>query len=255
MKALFSLFSTFALLFLVGQLTVSAQEPTRSVTRDTVITKTINGGIVNGKAVSMPHPEYPDAARQNRIGGVVGVEVLIDETGRVIFAEADLNDQRERKNADGTPVEPIPIDPMLREAAEKAAWLAQFSPTTLSGQPVKVRGKLLYDFVVDNSDRPPRVGDISGGLLNSRAISLPKPIYPDAAMAVKADGAVTVKVLVAEDGSVTNAEAISGHPLLRAAAEAAAREAKFLPTLLQGRTVTVGGVVTYNFVLPKNSDQ
>lgn len=217
--------------------------------------KTINGGIINGKAISLPKPVYPDQAREARLGGVAGINVIIDETGSVVFAEADINDQRERKAADGTRLEAVPLDPNLREAAETAALQAKFSPTTLGGQPVRVKGKILYNFVVDNSDQPARVGDINGPLLNGKAIYLPKPAYPEPAKAVKAQGEVTVHVRINEDGTVASATAVSGHPLLRAAAEAAAREAKFSPTLISEQPVNVAGVVTYKFVLPKTEEQ
>jgi protein TonB len=89
---------------------------------------------------------------------------------------------------------------------------------------------------------------ISGGVLNGKATSLPKPPYPPAARAVRAAGAVSVQVLIDENGNVVSASAVSGHPLLRAAAAAAARGAKFSPTQLSGQPVKVSGVITYNFV-------
>lgn len=89
---------------------------------------------------------------------------------------------------------------------------------------------------------------LSGGVLNGKAIMLPKPSYPPAARAVGASGAVSVQVLIDEDGNVVSATAVSGHPLLRAAAVEAARGAKFSPTRLQGIPVKVAGVITYNFV-------
>ena len=89
---------------------------------------------------------------------------------------------------------------------------------------------------------------VSGGVLNGKATSLPKPAYPPAAKAVRAGGAVSVQVLISETGSVISASAVSGHPLLRAAAESAARGAHFSPTLLSGQPVKVSGVITYNFV-------
>lgn len=89
---------------------------------------------------------------------------------------------------------------------------------------------------------------VSGGVLNGKATSLPKPGYPPAAKAVRASGSVSVQVLISESGSVISANAVSGHPLLRAAAEGAARGARFSPTLLSGQPVKVSGVITYNFV-------
>jgi len=89
---------------------------------------------------------------------------------------------------------------------------------------------------------------ISGGVLNGKATSLPKPAYPAAARAVRAGGSVSVQVTISESGSVISANAVSGHPLLRAAAESAARGAHFSPTLLSGQPVKVTGVITYNFI-------
>jgi protein TonB len=65
---------------------------------------------------------------------------------------------------------------------------------------------------------------------------------------VKAEGTVSVKIVIDESGNVISAEAVSGHPLLRAAAVAAAREAQFAPTVYNGSAVKVSGVLTYNFV-------
>ena len=97
--------------------------------------------------------------------------------------------------------------------------------------------------------KPPLPKVISGGVLNGKAISKPQPAYPPIAKAAGASGNVTVQVLVDENGNVVTASAVSGHPLLKASAVAAARQAKFRPTLLSGTPVKVTGVITYNFVL------
>lgn len=94
-------------------------------------------------------------------------------------------------------------------------------------------------------DAPKR---ISGGVLNGKALKLPRPEYPAAARAVQASGAVNVQVTIDEQGNVISASAVSGHPLLRQAAEQAARSAQFAPTLLEGVPVKVTGVIVYNFV-------
>lgn len=94
----------------------------------------------------------------------------------------------------------------------------------------------------------PRTAPISGGVLNGKAISLPKPQYPPIARAAHAAGTVTVQVLIDENGNVVSAKAVNGHPLLQAVAVAAARNAKFSPTKLSGQPVKVTGVIQYNFV-------
>ena len=88
---------------------------------------------------------------------------------------------------------------------------------------------------------------ISGGVVNGKAISLPQPTVPAAAKAVRANGQVSVQILIDESGNVVSANASSGHPLLRGPAEQAARRAKFRPTELSGQPVKVSGVITYNF--------
>lgn len=97
-----------------------------------------------------------------------------------------------------------------------------------------------------SASRVPKM--VSGGILNGKAISLPMPEYPAAARAVRASGAVSVQVLIDEEGNVVSASAVSGHPLLRAAAESAARNSTFSRTLISGQPVKVSGVIVYNFV-------
>lgn len=90
---------------------------------------------------------------------------------------------------------------------------------------------------------------IDGGVLNGKAVSLPAPAYPDIARNARAQGSVEVRVMIDEGGNVIEAQAVSGHPLLRAAAVSAAREARFSPTRLSGEPVKVSGVLTYNFLV------
>ena len=89
---------------------------------------------------------------------------------------------------------------------------------------------------------------IEGGVLNGKALSLPQPAYPALARAAHVSGTVTVQVLIDEQGNVSSAHAIDGHPLLQSVCVAAARAAKFSPTLLEGEPVRVTGVIKYNFI-------
>src|SRR5207245_11365069 len=50
--------------------------------------KTISGGVLNGKAISMPAPEFPVIARAAHASGDVTVQLTIDEAGNVIAAKA-----------------------------------------------------------------------------------------------------------------------------------------------------------------------
>jgi TonB family protein len=112
---------------------------------------------------------------------------------------------------------------------------------------------ILLGFVVVSAQTSPMpVKQISGGVLNGKAVTLAKPAYPAAARAVGAQGAVNVKVMIDEEGNVISAEAVSGHPLLQTAAVQAAQQSKFHPTTLSGQLVKVTGVIVYNFVAPES---
>jgi TonB family protein len=86
------------------------------------------------------------------------------------------------------------------------------------------------------------------GVETGHALKLPQPVYPPLAARAHASGEVQVKVIVDIDGKVIAASAISGHPLLKAAAVIAARSAVFKPMTFEGRPVKVVGVIRYNFV-------
>lgn len=101
-----------------------------------------------------------------------------------------------------------------------------------------------------NPPPPQKITKITMGVINERATSLPKPAYPAAAKAAKASGSVNVEITYDENGNVISAKAVSGHPLLQAAAVEAARLAKFKPTLVSGQPVKVSGVLVYNFSAP-----
>jgi TonB family protein len=96
---------------------------------------------------------------------------------------------------------------------------------------------------------PPKPTPIkSKGVVNGQAKDLPKPEYSAAARQVNAQGKVDVQVTIDESGRVISAHAVSGHPLLRPAAENAAHRARFSPTLLSETAVKVTGVIVYNFI-------
>ena len=94
-------------------------------------TAPVSGGVLNGKAISKPQPPYPAIAKAARASGTVTVQILVDESGRVVSASA------------------VGGHPLLQQAAVSAARQARFSPTLLSGQPVKVSGVITYNFVLN----------------------------------------------------------------------------------------------------------
>ena len=85
-------------------------------------------------------------------------------------------------------------------------------------------------------------------ILKGQALSLPQPAYPPIARAAHVAGTVKVHIIIDTEGIVIAAAAVEGHPLLQPACVAAARHARFSPTLYEGKPVKVTGVINYNFV-------
>jgi TonB family protein len=94
---------------------------------------------------------------------------------------------------------------------------------------------------------PPRQVRLSSGVLQGKAIVRRTPEYPPLARQIHLSGSVSVEVMIALDGHVEAARAVSGHPLLVGAAVEAARGWRFEPTLLSGVPVRVTGVIVFNF--------
>jgi TonB family protein len=135
------------------------------------------------------------------------------------------------------------------KVTKKIVVMAKIPTRVVTPTEIKVRDDNFIESNETNSNVRTKITDsVSGGVLNGKATSLPKPIYPAAAKAVKASGVVNVQILIDEEGNVISANATSGHPLLRAASEEAARSAKFSPTSLSGQKVKVSGIIVYNFV-------
>ena len=92
---------------------------------------------------------------------------------------------------------------------------------------------------------------VSKGVTTGEALVKPQPIYPSIAKQINASGEVQVSIVIGENGRVIEAKAIKGHPVLRAAAEEAARKWVFRPTLLDGKPVKQPGTLTFVFTPPR----
>ena len=93
-------------------------------------TQRVTSVVLASKAISLPQPPYPPMAKQIGVHGAVQVQIVVDETGRVISAHA------------------VSGHPFLNPSAELAAQRARFTPTILNGQAVKVQGTIIYNFVL-----------------------------------------------------------------------------------------------------------
>lgn len=116
-----------------GSDTVDAEKPSTPPPAKPVkphVPPTQTKGVINSLAIDLPKPVYPPPARQVHAMGTVSVQVTLDEKGNVIAASA------------------LSGHPLLRDSAVRAARDARFTPTLLSGVPVKVTGIITYNFTL-----------------------------------------------------------------------------------------------------------
>jgi protein TonB len=89
--------------------------------------------------------------------------------------------------------------------------------------------------------------DISSGMMAGYLVSAPKPDYPGLAKIAHIGGPVVLQAVVAKNGSVLATHVLSGHRLLRGAAQDAVRRWRFRPYVMDGHPVEVSTIVTVRF--------
>ncbi|MGD9628980.1 MAG: TonB family protein [Pyrinomonadaceae bacterium] len=94
-----------------------------------VVPEFINlGNLSSANAERLVTPTYSTMARQSRITGRVTVEVVLNEQGEVVSADATSGHA------------------MLRQSAEDAALRSKFKPAEFNGKPIKAKGVIIYNF-------------------------------------------------------------------------------------------------------------
>lgn len=201
--------------------------------------------------------------------------------GRVWVDDHDLQIVKTRgKGVPETKINKFPNVESYRELIDGHYWFPTYSYADEelifdNGEPLHIRMKVRFsDFVVGHSkvritesDGPPPVETkptpspqpteapakaqppemVQGGVLNSKAIELPDPEYPEDARKAHAGGRVIVSVIVDETGKVISAEVEDGPIMFRRVALEAARKARFKPMLVDGQPVKVSGILQYRF--------
>jgi protein TonB len=115
-------------------------------------------------------------------------------------------------------------------------------------------------------------GGVIGGILSSTHVDVPKvatpqrvrvssgvstgllirkvsPTYPQLAKQARIQGQVVLQAEISKDGTITNLQLISGHPMLAPAAIEAVKQWRYKPYLLNGEPVAVETQVIVNFSL------
>lgn len=216
----------FFMLLLVVTLTSLAQEKSSGINMITSV-----------------DPVFPAEAKNFIYGETIRVTVNVDKDGKVTAANS-LGPMSPCSNLKD------PIIKEIQDAAILAAKQSVFQPILKDGTPVETGLTLTYR-LRSKDVTPPSSVDRKidhGGVINGKAISLPKPSYPDAAKKDHITGIVEVAVQIAEDGRIISAGVISGHPAFAEEAIKTACKARYSPTLFNGQPVKVMGAISYNFL-------
>jgi TonB family protein len=92
------------------------------------IPQTIRVEHLQSRVIDIPKPAYPPEAKDAKISGVVTAHVVVDETGKVIWARIRTG------------------DPLLLAAVKTVVCQARLKPAKVRGQFVKTHGLLTYKF-------------------------------------------------------------------------------------------------------------
>lgn len=79
------------------------------------------------------------------------------------------------------------------------------------------------------------------------------PTYPPLARSARIQGQVVLQAVIGKQGAIENLRALSGHPMLVAAAIEAVRQWRYRPYILNNEPVEVETQITVNFSLDGNS--
>ena len=204
----------------------------------------VGGNIQESKLIHKVNPVYPEQAKREGIQGTVKLTIIVNEEGLVYEI---------RTNPENNSI--------LEGAAIAAVKQWQYSPTLLNGEPVPVQALVTVIFQMKDTPLPveeqnmpseisvPRGGPIRIGdnVQESKLIRKVEPVYPEEALRARVQGKVVLAIVVNEEGFVTEAKVVKGHPILNDAAIAAVRQWKYSPTLLNGEPVPVMATVTIIF--------
>jgi len=215
---------------------------------------------VHLEILKAPKADYPPQAVKKQLQGQVWLKLFIAETGDVESTEI------------------ISGDPLLAEAAERAAKKWKFKPFIKNGMPVKVSTKMPFDFAFEKNvailtpsegttaaaassvpaaaasadpgpsenATPTRIR-VALGVTLGNLVRRVDPVYPLEAKQNHVQGDVLLRAVIGKDGRVDDLKVVSGPPELTEAAFGAVQQWRYRPFLLNGKPVEVETVIKIQF--------
>lgn len=191
--------------------------------------------------VKISNAAYPPQAREQKVQGRVVAMTLVSENGDV-------------EN-----VQVFKADPLLSQAAEETIRQWKFKPVTKDGKGIPVIAKVTLNFVLGSEDQhgiTPEIAPathfpehvrVSSTVMEGLLLSKVDAIYPNVASSNRTHGVAVLAIVIGKDGTLTDAQVVSGPPELAPAALNAVRQWRYRPYQLLGRAVEVQATVQFNF--------
>ncbi len=181
-----------------------------------------------------PPPPPPPPIEQAKLAGVdyVGLSTELQQRVAPVLGELQT----------GQSVTEAQLDRLTQTLKEMALRLDRSMHQDDSGITLRLS-------VNSGPPGPPSQIRIGGAVQAINLINKVEPVYPPLARQAQIQGVVRFNITVSSEGSVQNAQLISGHPLLVEAAQQALRQYKYRPTLLNGQPIAVLTTVDIEFKL------
>jgi hypothetical protein len=188
-------------------------------------------------------PEFvlSEKARAAGIDGTLTVSFKVDRTGTVKGVSILAGPIWPCGSSPGSAIKEV------REAVKQNILASKFSPATKAGKPVD--GDATLDFEIGITYQQTIKGKPGGksrwvvdvGTMGPKALRIPFPTSTGFA------DVASVRVLIGETGDVIAAGTIRGNPRHHAISRTAACDARFPPTIVDGKATKVTGLITYEF--------
>lgn len=192
--------------------------------------------------VSGPTFRLSESAAAAGIDGSFTVSLRVDRTGTIKHLDILAGPIWPCRSSPSSEIKKV------REAVRQNILASKFSPATKAGQPVDAEATL--DFAIGNSYREALSGETTSktkwvvdaaSVPEHKATSLPTPPF------FGMIGTAVVRIIIGEDGHVISAGAIRGNFALHAPSRNAACDARFPPTVVDGKPIKVTGLIYYDF--------
>jgi TonB family protein len=196
-------------------------------------------GAAKPKLLKKVRPVYPKEALEKEIQGVVILEAVIDNNGKV----------KETRTVSSA-------DPLLVKAANEAVKQWEYEPFVIDGVAKQVLFTVTITFALNPEDKAKPASDTLTKLEGSerpRKVKDVKPVYPDEAVKKRIEGVVMLEAVADELGKVRQLRVLSSPSLLlNDAALLAVKQWEYEPYVVDGKAKPVIFTVTVTFTLHKD---